>query len=181
MTLTEDSAIAAAATTGDRSKERIQHPGTDGMRLVRSRLGSRANLNAVRIVRIWLLLLLAVLLPLRSAVAAAMLCPVAETGSQVELRLHDHSLGHEAMDESAQVDHASMYPDHFANGHHQHDEAGQPDKCNLCSAFCSVTPLVGSQPALFAPLDIAAVSFPDLSAPAATFLCGGQDRPPRSI
>jgi hypothetical protein len=135
----------------------------------------------VRTVRIWLLLLLAVLLPIRGAVAAAMLCPVAETGSQVELRLHDHSLGHPAMDEAAQVDHASMHPDHAASGHHHDDGAGQPDRCNLCSAFCSVTPLVGSLPTVFAPLDTAAASFPDLSAPATTFLSGGQERPPRSI
>lgn len=136
--------------------------------------------SVVRTVRIWLLLLLAVLLPIRGAVAAAMLCPVAETGSQVELRLHDHSLGHPAMDEAAQVDHASVHLDH-ASGHHHDDGAGQPDKCNLCSAFCSVTPLVGSLPTVFVPLDTAAASFPDLSAPAATFHSGGQDRPPRSI
>jgi hypothetical protein len=135
----------------------------------------------VRIFRIWLLLLLAVLLPLRGAMAAALLCPIAETGSQVELRLHEHSLGHQAMDESAHADHASMHLEHVAGEPHDHDGAGQPDKCNLCSAFCSVTPLVSSQPRVFAPLDNAAVSFPDLSAPAATFLSGGQDRPPRSI
>jgi len=127
------------------------------------------------------LLLLAVLLPIRGAVAAAMLCPVAETGSQVELRLHDRSSGHSAMDESAPIGHVSMHSDHAAGAHHHDDGAGQPDKCNLCSAFCSVTPLVSNPPAVFAPLDTAAASFPDLSAPAATFLSDGQERPPRII
>ena len=141
----------------------------------------RANLTTVRTVRIWLLLLLAVLLPIRGAAAAAMLCPVAETGRQVELRLHDQSIGHHAVDESAQADHASVHPDHAAGGHPHDDGAGQPDKCNMCSAFCSVTPLVGSLPTVLAPLDSAAASFPDLSAPAATFLSGGQERPPRII
>jgi len=135
----------------------------------------------VRIFRIWLLLLLAVMLPIRGAVAAAMLCPVAESGTQLELRLHEHSLGHQAMDQAAKVDHASMHLDHTASGHHHDDGAGQPDTCNLCSAFCSVTALVSSLPTVLAPLDTAAASFPDLSAPAATFLSGGQDRPPRSI
>lgn len=132
----------------------------------------------MRTVRVWLLLLLAVLLPLRGAVAAGMLCPVAGSGIQSELMAHAHPASHRMMDDSAGHDHAAMHHEHSSDGHHDH---GAADKCNMCSAFCSVTPLVSSLPTLFEPLDMAATSFPDLSAPAPTFVSGGQERPPRSI
>jgi hypothetical protein len=139
----------------------------------------------VRTVRIWLLLLLAGLLPVRGAVAAAMLCPVSHSGGQVELRLQHDDLStpttHQAMDDSAAGhDHSSAHHDH-GGAHHEHDSSGHADKCNLCSACCSLTPMVSSSPMLLAPQDLANVSFPDLSAPAPIFFSDGQERPPRTI
>jgi hypothetical protein len=119
----------------------------------------------VRNLRIWILLLLAVLLPLRGAVAAGMPCPAAGAGSPTELRVHDHAMAHPVMD----------------TAEHEHADAGEPDTCNVCSAFCSVTPPLSSIPALFALLEATDVSYPDVSAPAASFLSDGQERPPRSI
>ena len=142
----------------------------------------------MKTIRIWLVLLLAVLLPVRGAVAAAMLCPVAESGNQVELRLkHDHLSAHHAMDHA--VEH-SMAPSHgaehgaqheHAGGHHDHASGGHPDKCNMCSAFCSLTPLVNTCPAIVPPVDAANTAFPAFSAPAPSFVSDGQERPPRTI
>jgi Protein of unknown function (DUF2946) len=133
----------------------------------------------VKTLRIWLLVLLAVLLPVRGAVAAAMLCPPAGTGTQTELRLHDHASGHALMD-AAEHRHADRGHGSGADAHHD-GSADTTDRCNLCSAFCSVTPLIGSLPALPLPQEPAAIRFPDLTVPAPSFISDGQERPPRSI
>ena len=128
-------------------------------------------------VRIWLLVLLAVLLPVRGAVAAAMLCPIAGAGVQTEVQMSSEYAAHEAMHQHQhQHQHAASH-EHTAD----HDHASSADRCNLCSAFCSLTPLVGSVPTVAAPLDLAAVVFPDFSAPPPSFFSDGQERPPRSI
>jgi hypothetical protein len=43
-----------------------------------------------------------------------------------------------------------------------------------------VTPMLSSLPSLPAPQDDATESFPDISAPAPSFVSDGQERPPRS-
>jgi Protein of unknown function (DUF2946). len=142
----------------------------------------------VRTIRIWLLLLLAVLLPVRGAVAAAMHCPVAASGSQVELHLQHDELpsAHHSMDEAmGAADHLSHDHAGAQQGHHgeqhNHGDGGQPDKCNLCSAFCSMPPIAGTPSTIFTPVEAANTAFPTLSAPAPSFLSDGQERPPRSI
>jgi hypothetical protein len=124
----------------------------------------------VKTVRIWLLLVMAVLLPIRGAVAAAMLCPMAGPGTQAEvqamLAMHEemgHAMAHD--------------------GHHQGDgrDPGSPDKCNLCAASCCLTPLAASVPTIAAPLDLTAAALPDHSAPPPSFVSSGPERPPRSI
>ncbi|NUZ08495.1 DUF2946 family protein [Piscinibacter koreensis] len=137
----------------------------------------------MKTLRIWLLVLLAVLLPVRGAMAAAMLCPPSGVGSQSELRMIDGSVAaHHGIDTQAQPAH-----DHAQHGHDSSSDAGGElssggeDKCNLCSAFCSVTSLVSSPPVALTPGDLATVAFADLFAPAPSFLSDGQERPPRSI
>lgn len=83
------------------------------------------------------------------------------------------------MDNVTTDEHAAAHHDHSAPA--DHDHGGASDKCNMCSAFCSLTPLTSNPAALFQPLEMAAASFPDLSAPAPSFFSGGQERPPRSI
>jgi hypothetical protein len=142
----------------------------------------------VRTTRIWLLLLLAVLLPVRGAVAAAMLCSVAGSGSQVELRLQhvESSPTHHSMDEAMAAphhmshDHADAQQGHHG-GQHDHGDGGQSDRCNVCSAFGSMTPLASTAPTVLSPLEATKAIFPALSAPAPSFLSDGQERPPRSI
>ena len=124
----------------------------------------------MRTIRIWLLLLLALLIPVRGAVAATMLCLPSGSGTPTESQMADHShhehMAHEAVDAG-----------HHDGGHHA---AGDGGKCTLCSACCSSASLLNSLAGVVAPQDLPAIAFPDLSAPAPSFLSGGQERPPRS-
>lgn len=140
--------------------------------------GHRANLITVKPF-IWLLILLAVLLPVRGAVAAAMLCAPTGTAHHQEQRVHEHPMSHMAMDS------ATHHHDHSATAELGHDGQGSPsgssDKCNLCSACCSVAPMVSSTPTVPALLGASDVFFPSISAPAPSFVSDGQERPPRTI
>lgn len=123
------------------------------------------------------------MLPVRGAMAAAMLClPASEPAPHAALFEAHHEGGHEGTHHghSAGEAHAAAGHDNGAGGHHEGGLSGQ-DGCNLCSAFCSITPLASATPSVATPLDLATTAFPDLSAPAPSFLSGGQERPPRSI
>ena len=141
---------------------------------------SPANLASMKSWRFCLLLLLAVLLPVRGAVASAMLCSVAGSGAQTELAGVEHPTAHEAMDHAMEHEHGAAH-DPAGGGHHEgHDHAGT-DKCNVCSSFCSLTPLVSELPTVAEPLDRTAVRFSEFSAPPPSFFSDGQERPPRTI
>ena len=126
----------------------------------------------MKILRIWLLVLLAILLPVRGAIAAVMPC---------------ESVGHPAPAETAPVHHhmdaaggeadATEVVDH---GTHHHDHAGA-DKCSLCASCCSTAPLLLTFSPTVAALDGPSADFALIQAPAPTFLSDGQERPPRSI
>ncbi len=117
--------------------------------------------------RLWLLLFLAVLLPVRGAVAAAMLCAMPIPAPQAP--------GHHAPALHAAEGHA----------HHAHQapesQAVADGKCNLCAASCGLTPLPSSAPAVAEPPARAAAAFPEIEAAPASFLADGPERPPRSI
>lgn len=136
----------------------------------------------MRTIRIWLLVLLAVLLPVRGAVAAAMLCPPASAESERTVAAAGAEMEHHVMDHGEHV-----HADHEHAGH----DAGTPGtgghhsegfgKCNLCCDFCSITPLLSTLPSVPTPLNLSWVPFPRLFAPSPSFLSDGQERPPRSI
>ena len=128
--------------------------------------------------RYWLLVFLAVLLPIKAAMAAAMLCPPAGIGMQGELRVMLQS-----SDGSGEVrlTHEHSAHEHGSAASGDHGQTGTHDQCNFCSAFCSVTPLVSGLPLIFAPPAHSAALFPDFSAPPPSFLSDGQERPPRTI
>jgi hypothetical protein len=131
----------------------------------------------VKLLRIWLLVVLAVLLPLRAAMAVALPCALAGVGTPSGTTHHDaagHGHGHAV----AAHEHVQHHPGAVAL--HDHEKACQ-DKCNLCSASCSATPLIATFAGVPELRDRASVSFPDLSVPAPSFLSDGQERPPRSI
>ena len=137
--------------------------------------------------RLGLVLLLVLLLPVRGALAAAMLCAPAGKAGSIELR-HEageaapehHAVGH---DTSASAD-AHAEPDHCAHedagGQHAgHGESAQ-DRCNMCAASCSAVPLASASTAIEDRVVLSSVSFPDLVAGAPTFQSDGQERPPRT-
>lgn len=133
---------------------------------------------AVKTIRTLLLVLLALLLPIRGAVAAAMLCSPSGAGTDHHTMMattdHDEHDGHQHADHSAGAQDAS---NSGTAGHH----TGGFEKCNLCCDFCSITPLLSALPSVPTPQDLSSVSFPALFAPAPSFLSDGQERPPRSI
>ena len=79
----------------------------------------------MKLVRIWLLVLLATLLPVRGALAATMLCAPA-IGSQ------GHA--HGAADHHG---HGEAHAGDEAAAHHQQEDGGAHDKCSLCASCCA--------------------------------------------
>jgi hypothetical protein len=126
----------------------------------------------VKLLRIWLLVLLAILLPLRGAIAAAV--PCADIGHHAPAAA---PTTHHHMHATAVAAEAAASTGH---GTHHHDHAGI-DKCNLCSSCCSTAPLLLTFSPTVPALDGPAADFPLVQAPAPTFLSDGQERPPRSI
>ncbi|CAN7166976.1 hypothetical protein LJR039_000214 [Pseudorhodoferax sp. LjRoot39] len=131
----------------------------------------------MKLLRIWLLVLLAVLLPVRGAMAAAMACPPPASApvQQLGADAGGHGHGNHGHDEAGHAQGADN-----AAADHAH-AAGPADKCNMCSASCATPPVPSAARGLATPLDLASASFPDLRAPAPTFQSDGQDRPPRTI
>jgi hypothetical protein len=127
--------------------------------------------NAHRL-RHWLLLLLIALMPLRGALASALMCTVPAQQAAMA------SAPAQPMDEMAMTGHA-----HHAMADHAKPGAASlaHDKCQQqCAAFCALPSLLNSTPTLEAPGARSGSGFPALAAPAPSFLSGGQDRPPRS-
>lgn len=131
--------------------------------------------------RTFILILLAVLLPIRGAVAAAMLCPgeaaTIGTTAVAEQGHHDMHTGHN-MDEhyTATHDHSHGHPsDGSSSGAH-------PPACQFCAGGgCCVTPLAFAPPSVASPMLIASAAFPVLTARVTVYYPDGQDPPPRTI
>jgi hypothetical protein len=137
----------------------------------------------VKTLRIVILVLLAFLLPIRGAVAAAMLCPGGGDGRTaavaVEQGHHETQAAHGMHDEHAAAHHhpsAGDTPDADASSSGGHQPA-----CQFCASGCCVTPLAFAPPSVQSPRLAATVSFPALCAPVPAFQSDGQDRPPRTI
>ncbi|MGN6528895.1 MAG: hypothetical protein ACTHL8_21075 [Burkholderiaceae bacterium] len=125
----------------------------------------------MRLLRVWLLVLLAILLPMRGAIAAASPCEGLAHHAPAQ-RMHTHHHMHAAVepDAASAADHGAAH----------HDDAGI-DKCNLCASCCSATPMPMTFSPTVAALGDHVATFPLLQAAAPTFLSEGQERPPRSI
>ena len=131
--------------------------------------------------RTFVLILLTVLLPIRGAMAATMLCPGGDRTNTVAVVV-EH--GHHDM----HADHATHADDsashHAPGGDAARDDSSSgehPTTCHLCASGCCMASMVGTPPALGQPTLTASVTFPALAAPAPAFHSGGQDRPPRTI
>jgi hypothetical protein len=117
--------------------------------------------------RLFVLVLLAMLLPLRGVSAAALLCEQ-QPASHAEVLVgdaHDHDM-------------AAM-PGH---DHANHDRGHVDfDKGRDCLSSCSAAPLMTVVSSVLTPTLVGTTAFPHFAAPAPTFQSGGQDRPPRRI
>ena len=125
-------------------------------------------MTVVKLLRILLIALLALLLPLRGALAAVTVCGEMDHGVQTEQPAHDHtSHGHG--------------DDGRGDGHspgHGHDGITHVAKCGVS---CAVTPLASSEPHVAGLVAVATITFPAYGAPAPSFISGGPERPPRTL
>lgn len=133
----------------------------------------------MKTLRLVLLLMLAVLLPVRGAVAAAMMCPPTGSGSP-------HAM-HAAGDPAGHVHGAEHTQMQMHMHQHQHEPTPAPthahaagDACTLCAVCCTTAPLLADVPGLGAPVALRAAPFPALRTEAPSFVSDGPERPPRS-
>lgn len=113
-----------------------------------------------------------------------MLCDVAAPGIQTELTVSQLAPSHESMEHVIAHDHDSVHDHGSAVGEHDHGTAhdyATLDKCNMCSAFCGLTPLLSEVPTLAEPLSLTQVKFTDPTALPPSHLSDGRERPPRTI
>jgi len=129
----------------------------------------------VRTLRIWLLLVIAVLLPIRGAMAAALPCLNAAHGAAAVEAHHGHH--HPGMGVDGEHRHGVASLD---VGSHHHDHAGA-GKCNACASCCTAPPMMATFSPGVARLDLPTAPYPVLTASAPSFVSEGQERPPRSI
>lgn len=150
----------------------------------------------MKTVRVLLLVVLAMLLPLRGALAevahcvgmpdtastaAALASPEARSVPDADAG-HEHENEHEHHgDHPAQPD-AVMVADAGTAAPAAHDHvAGSVDKCHLCTASCASTPFMSAPPTVAEPMPVAGARYPSLTAPAPSHPSEGQERPPRSV
>ena len=140
----------------------------------------------MKCLRVLLLVLLAASLPIRSVMAAAMLCPVPPgMGATAHAANAGVAAAHPAPADRAHL-HAHAHTDHH-HATHAIDAQGLPfdhgtghEGCSHCVASCSSPPLAGAVPGI-PPPDLAHTGFPTLAVPEPSFLSDGPERPPRSI
>jgi hypothetical protein len=124
----------------------------------------RASLNSVKSLRIFVVVILAMLLPLRGVSAAVVTCAQAPASHSQTAVMSDE---HHAQGEVSLGD---------ASPSHEYDGL---DKARHCVSSCAAVPLMTALPSVASPTDASSTVFPRFAAPAPTFQSGGQDRPPR--
>lgn len=145
----------------------------------------------MKALRLFVLLLLAVLLPLRGAVAATMVCAEPGEANQTVMAVgaahHDMHSGHphgsdHDVSSDAQATHGdhAVHPPSVADSHDDGAWAAS-DTCHICASGCHAAALATTAPVVAGPVMTAKVVFPTISAPAPAFQSDGQERPPRSI
>jgi hypothetical protein len=138
--------------------------------------------------RIWLILLMAVLIPVRGAAAASVLCPIGSSGSSARIHVVDNVPTHNARDEARANHHAEISEqaselDHACDStgeERNSDEHAANDGCKTCAAHCSVIPLLSSLPIIPQPFDWALGKFSELRDASSSFVADGEDPPPRT-
>lgn len=116
--------------------------------------------------------------------AAAMLCPPSGSGAAMSAMLMagPASEPQAAHDESSLPhgsDHAHAGSNQLPHGHS--DAASAQDKCNMCAAFCSLTPMPIGQAVFLPSAGVASAPSSFFAVEPLSFVPGGLERPPRSI
>jgi len=139
----------------------------------------------VKYLRLFIVLLLAVLLPLRGAVAATMLCASAPQAMTAGVSAHhdsDEAHGGAEMHEHAEHAHDHAGPDAAEAASSADAEPGTHSAaCAFCAGGdCCVAPLAFAPPAITHPRLGSESRFVHLIATVAAGYPDGQDRPPRT-
>lgn len=138
----------------------------------------------MKTLRVLVVLLLAVLLPVRGAFAGAMPCEGAGAphgGAMAHLQSpqgHEHHASH---DPASPHDHASGH-EHasHADAAVGHDGTTASPTCQFCASGCCMASIVASVPALGPAPFVATAAYPPLVVPDPAFESGGPERPPRT-
>lgn len=139
--------------------------------------------------RVFLLLLLSLLLPIRGGLAATMACGEGGHGPGGAAMAHGHPgwqpAGQpQAPDLHGQAADAQGGATLHDHSHHDHSHDDGPsasvgDACSVCASGCHAAALAGPSPALLQARVVAVVAFPALDVPVPGFLPDGLERPPR--
>jgi hypothetical protein len=132
----------------------------------------------------FLLLIVALLLPFRGAMAAVgMYCHLGSSDAMstiVEAHHHDAGIsGHDAANGGGHAHHEAG-----ASAPHEADSDSPPplaDTCAYCAASCAAAPLVPASLTMNAPILSGAERFPALATPHLHSVSDGLERPPRTI
>jgi hypothetical protein len=134
---------------------------------------------AVKSLRTFILVLLTVLLPIRGAVAAAMLCPgekaMASTFAAAAPPEHDKHASH-----GMQAHHSATHGHAHGGASDESPSDGHATACQFCAGGGCVTPLAFAPPSVQSPRVTASAAFPELTARISAYHTDGQDRPPRT-
>jgi hypothetical protein len=137
----------------------------------------------VKHLRVVVLVLLSLLLPIRGAMAAAMLCPGEGSGrsSVVAVEQGDAAMPaeHGLHNEQATAHHHPSRGD--VSDHDTSVSDGHPTACQVCASGCCLTPLAFAPPSVQARVLTTSAVYPALTLDIPDFESGGQDRPPRTI
>ena len=129
----------------------------------------------MRFFRLFIVALLAVLLPIRGALAAVAVCDDGNVNTgTTEQVLHNH-VGHEQAGDGSPAD---MSQDHGNGMDAKHDSVSHVAKC---ATSCSLTPLATNAPTLVGSVALATMPFPAYTALVPSFISDGQERPPRTF
>jgi hypothetical protein len=129
--------------------------------------------------RVLLLVLLALLLPVRGALAGASPCASSARAAHAHAEAHAHAHAH-AVGGSHGVQADTRHAHHHGASTGGEQFSGAVDPCSLCAASCSATPFVSEPLSMALPMAAAGAPFPAFVAPPPSHGTDGPERPPRS-
>ncbi|WP_374673031.1 hypothetical protein [Ideonella sp.] len=138
----------------------------------------------MKTVRLLLLVLLALVLPMRGALANVTWCMDRDHGTGHAVSTpHEHGSAHGAEGHAHGDEH--VHADHLLPATPAAGADATDDPCaehgSVCAASCGAPPIMSAPPAVLAPMATAATSYPAFIAPPPSHPSEGQERPPRAL